>query len=200
MFARPIARRNFGLVSISTQALRGASYNLNSTTASGSSISKPFVRNISQQLNTASQKTNYSSSAAENSGICFGRMVSNTLDQAKDAGEIVIEDDNIWLEGVTDEKALDWVKSVNEKSLQGDADIGLKALKDPTNGGDKALYDRILSILESKEKIPSVRKREQSFTDGKNFFNYWQDDQHVRGIWRRTSWEEYQKKEPDWEV
>ena len=33
-----------------------------------------------------------------------------------------------------------------------------------------------MSILESKEKIPHIRKREQSWTNGKDYFNFWQDD------------------------
>ena len=31
-------------------------------------------------------------------------------------------------------------------------------------------------------------------------YNFWQDEDHVKGIWRRTTWEEYRKDEPEWEL
>jgi prolyl oligopeptidase len=31
-------------------------------------------------------------------------------------------------------------------------------------------------------------------------YNFWQDSKHVQGIWRRTTVEEYKKKEPRWDV
>ena len=32
------------------------------------------------------------------------------------------------------------------------------------------------------------------------YYNFWQDERHVRGIWRRCTPEEYRKAEPAWEV
>ena len=31
-------------------------------------------------------------------------------------------------------------------------------------------------------------------------YNYWQDAEHVRGIWRRTSIDSYLEENPDWEI
>jgi hypothetical protein len=92
--------------------------------------------------------------------------------------------DDLWLEEVDSEKALDWVRAQNANTF--------KALGDPV---DSALYPRLKAIYESKDKIPAVVKR----NDG-NFYNFWQDADNPRGVWRRTTWEEYLKPKPTWEV
>lgn len=56
------------------------------------------------------------------------------------------------------------------------------------------MYARLLGIMDSKEQIPHARKI------GDYFYNFWKDDKHKRGIWRRATWEEYQKEEPAWEL
>src|SRR4029077_3760941 len=53
---------------------------------------------------------------------------------------------------------------------------------------------RLLKILDSKEKIPFVAKR------GDHFYNFWRDEKNKRGLWRRTTLEEYRKAEPKWET
>jgi prolyl oligopeptidase len=93
------------------------------------------------------------------------------------------EDSLVWLEEVLGEEPLAWVKAQNERAIG--------KLGEPK---ESTMYDKILKILQSKEKIPHVRKVEEYY------YNFWQDDEHVRGIWRRTSWEEYQKDKPDWET
>ena len=32
------------------------------------------------------------------------------------------------------------------------------------------------------------------------YYNFWQDETHVRGIWRRCTLEEYRKPDPAWET
>jgi prolyl oligopeptidase len=56
------------------------------------------------------------------------------------------------------------------------------------------LERRILGILNSKDKIPAVRKI------GDQFYNFWRDATHPKGVWRRTSLEEFCKPEPAWET
>ncbi|HOB33631.1 MAG TPA: prolyl oligopeptidase family serine peptidase, partial [Verrucomicrobiota bacterium] len=53
---------------------------------------------------------------------------------------------------------------------------------------------RLLAILDSKERIPYVSKH------GAFYYNFWQDDKNPRGVWRRTSLEEYRKPDPAWEI
>jgi prolyl oligopeptidase len=93
------------------------------------------------------------------------------------------EDPYLWLEDVTGDKALGWVKALNEKSR---TELGTPE--------QEALRKRVLEILDAKERIPRADKM------GKYLYNFWRDESHVRGIWRRTTLAEYRKKEPRWET
>src|SRR5215470_4670862 len=94
------------------------------------------------------------------------------------------EDPYLWLEDVTGEKQLTWVRQQNA--------ISTNELE--TMPGFEPLRKRLLSILDSKEKIPYVAKH------GKYYYNFWRDQKSVRGLWRRTSLEEFKKAEPTWET
>ena len=89
-----------------------------------------------------------------------------------------------WLEEITSERALDWVHQRNA--------VTAAELESAPNFA--TLKSRLLSINESTERIPDVVRR------GKYFYNFWQDAQHVRGIWRRTTLDEYRKTVPRWET
>src|SRR5450755_4188900 len=89
-----------------------------------------------------------------------------------------------WLEDVTGEKALAWVKERNAVS-KGELASGPEFT---------ALDSRILKILDSKDRIPGISK------DGKWFYNFWRDDKNKRGLWRRTTLDEYRKDKPNWEI
>jgi len=89
-----------------------------------------------------------------------------------------------WLEDVTGEKQLTWVRQQNAISTN-----ELEAMP-----GFEPLRKRLLSILDSKEKIPYVAKH------GKYYYNLWRDEKNVRGVWRRTTLEEYKKAQPAWET
>jgi prolyl oligopeptidase len=89
-----------------------------------------------------------------------------------------------WLEDVHGERALNWVRERNAVTLK-----ELQARPDyaPTR-------ERLLAVLNSKERIPYVSRR------GEWLYNFWQDAQHQRGLWRRTTLAEYRKPEPAWET
>jgi prolyl oligopeptidase len=93
-------------------------------------------------------------------------------------------DAHLYLEEVEGAEALAWVKAQNARSL-----AVLEA--DPRYA---RYYDAALEIATSKERIPygSIRNGW--------VYNFWQDDQHVRGIWRRTKLEDYGKPQPAWET
>ena len=93
------------------------------------------------------------------------------------------EDPFLWLEDVTAERSLAWAKQHNAKST------GELLGEEFT-----ALQRRILAILDSDEKIPSVSKH------GEHYYNLWTDAENPRGLWRRTTPAEYAKEEPAWEV
>jgi len=100
------------------------------------------------------------------------------------AGAELGEDPYLWLEDVGGERALAWVREQNSASV-GELEAAA--------GFDK-LRQRLLSIYESRERIPNVSKH------GDYYYNFWRDDRHVRGVWRRTTLEEYRKAEPAWET
>ncbi|WP_460713770.1 prolyl oligopeptidase family serine peptidase [Lysobacter terrae] len=89
-----------------------------------------------------------------------------------------------WLEEVEGSHSLEWVRAQNAKS-----EGALAA--DPQF---KQLEGDIRAILDSNAKIPGVEKI------GAYYYNFWKDAQHQRGLWRRTTLEEYRKPEPQWET
>ena len=92
-------------------------------------------------------------------------------------------DPNLWLEEVEGERAMAWVRQQNERSLgvlQGDPRYA-------------ALHDQALAIVQARDRIPSP-----GFTHAGEIDNFWQDAEHVRGVWRRTSLESYRTATPEW--
>ena len=94
------------------------------------------------------------------------------------------EDSRMWLEDVDSDRSLDWVRARNAES-----EAKLKGVE-----GFDALQARIQSILDSDENIPYVAKR------GPHYYNFWQDADHVQGIWRRTTLDSYLTEAPEWEL
>lgn len=109
-----------------------------------------------------------------------GAAESDEADRARE----MPTDPRLWLEQVEGERALDWVRKQNERTL--------KELRSDPRYGD--FEDAALEILASDERIPYGRIR------GDRVYNFWQDDEHVRGLWRRASRESYATDEPEWET
>jgi len=93
-------------------------------------------------------------------------------------------DPHLWLEEVEGEKALAWVEAESATTV---AELEKVPQFQP-------VMARNLEILNSKDRIPTVGIR------GAFLYNYWQDADHVRGIWRRTTLDEYRKAAPAWET
>lgn len=93
------------------------------------------------------------------------------------------EDPYLWLEDVTGEAALGWVRERNDETVA--------ALTG--SPGFKVLESAIREVLDDDGRIPYVVRR------GSHLYNFWQDADHVRGLWRRTTLEEYVKDRPVWE-
>ena len=89
-----------------------------------------------------------------------------------------------WLEDVQGEKALAWAREHNAKST-----AILEARPEY-----KPIYARTLEILDSREKIPTPELL------GETVYNFWRDDAHERGIWRRTTLASYRTAAPQWET
>lgn len=94
------------------------------------------------------------------------------------------EDPNLWLEEVEGERALEWVRAQNARTLE----------HLQSNPAYAELEAAALEVVNSSDRIPygSVR-------DGQ-VYNFWQDATNVRGLWRRTSLESYASDAPEWET
>ncbi|GGZ26925.1 prolyl oligopeptidase family serine peptidase [Asticcacaulis endophyticus] len=90
-----------------------------------------------------------------------------------------------YLEEVEGEKALDWVRAQNDRTLT-------QLMKDPRFEKNR---EAVLKIVEAKDRIASP-----GFAKGGKVDNFWQDTDHVRGIWRRTDWSAYAADKPVWET
>jgi prolyl oligopeptidase len=93
-------------------------------------------------------------------------------------------DPYLWLEDVTGDAALEWVHKQDDTTR-----AELEALPE-----FKSINQRLRDIYDSQARIPYPTVR------GGYYYNFWQDDQHVRGLWRRTTASEYRKSEPKWDV
>jgi prolyl oligopeptidase len=93
-------------------------------------------------------------------------------------------DPYLWLEDVTGERALAWVRQQNALSTN---ELTTRPDFEPAR-------QRLLTILDSKERIPAVSKH------GRYYYNFWRDSKNVRGLWRRTTLDEYRKSSPAWET
>ena len=93
-------------------------------------------------------------------------------------------DPYLWLEDVQGVRALSWVRERN-------------ALSEKQLRADPAFEQRrqqLLEVMNSREQIPYVRRR------ASHFYNLWQDAANPRGLWRRTTLDEYRKAAPAWET
>jgi prolyl oligopeptidase len=51
-----------------------------------------------------------------------------------------------------------------------------------------------LEVFDADDRIPTVKRRREYL------YNFWRDAGHPRGVWRRTTLEEYRKDTPEWDV
>ncbi len=98
--------------------------------------------------------------------------------------QTISDDPYIWLEERDGDKALEWVRSHDEATLN-----------EFKNDSNFAVFQtQALAILDAKDRIPYVSIM------GEYLYNFWQDADHVRGIWRRTTLSEFAKPNPQWET
>ncbi len=93
------------------------------------------------------------------------------------------DDRHLWLEDITGDDALDWVRKHNDPTVS--------AL-----GGDRfeQMRTEALEVLDTDARIPYVRRR------GDYLYNFWRDAANPRGLWRRTTLESYRTEQPEWDV
>ena len=94
------------------------------------------------------------------------------------------QDPYLWLEDVTGDEALNWVKARNAES---GAELAESAAFASLKAG-------LLKIMDAKDRIAFVTKT------GPYFYNFWRDEKNPAGLWRRTTLAEYRKAKPKWDV
>lgn len=94
------------------------------------------------------------------------------------------DDPFLWLEEVEGQRALAWATEHSEAAA---AELEAVPVYQP-------IYDRILEISNSEDRIPSVSSR------GGWYYNFWQDTEHERGLWRRTILASWRQAQPAWET
>ncbi|MDQ3401941.1 MAG: prolyl oligopeptidase family serine peptidase [Actinomycetota bacterium] len=97
---------------------------------------------------------------------------------------MTVEDPHLWLEDVTGGDALDWVRERNAEAVTA------------LTGGDRfeSIRAGLLEVLDADDRIPYPRRR------GAYLYNFWQDAANPRGLWRRTTIEQYRMATPEWEI
>ncbi|GAA1877581.1 prolyl oligopeptidase family serine peptidase [Asanoa iriomotensis] len=94
------------------------------------------------------------------------------------------DDPYLWLEELDSPPAARWVADRNAETLAAFADEGFARAK-----------DAIREVLDSKDRIPYPGWRGDGL-----YYDFWQDADHPRGLWRRTTPEQYRRDEPEWDV
>ncbi|RZT18107.1 prolyl oligopeptidase [Mycobacterium sp. BK558] len=92
-------------------------------------------------------------------------------------------DPYLWLEEVTGDDALAWVRSHNEPTI---AELGGERFEQ--------MRAEALEVLDTDTRIPYVRRR------GEYLYNFWRDASNTKGLWRRTTLESYRTETPEWDV
>ena len=97
-------------------------------------------------------------------------------------------DPYLWLEQIDSDAARAWVAARNAAT---EAELEAHA-------GFAPLRDRLKGILDSSEKIPYVGVHDGP--GGPLCYNFWRDARHARGVWRRTTLDQYRTPSPAWET
>ena len=116
--------------------------------------------------------------------LLVGAVMAAAFGVGAAGAQTTSDDPYLWLEDVSSPKAMAWVEQHNARStaiLQADPRY-------------QQYYNEALEIAQAKDRIPFG-----SFLGGE-IYNFWQDADHVRGIWRRTSLESYASGSPEWET
>ncbi len=93
------------------------------------------------------------------------------------------DDPYLWLEDIDGQQAIAWADAQSAATL---ARFGGPATE--------ADADALAAILDRPDNIPYVIRR------GAHLFNFWRDAANPRGLWRRTTLDDYRNAAPAWEV
>jgi prolyl oligopeptidase len=116
--------------------------------------------------------------------LALGVTLGGMNDASAAAQPMAHDDPYLWLEATHGARAMDWVKRQNAIAEQAFA----------SSAEFERARSEILQVLDSEARIPYVRRM------GDYLYNFWQDKAHPRGLWRRTTLDEYRKADSKWEI
>lgn len=114
--------------------------------------------------------------------VAVAALTASSHLDAHTASTDAAQDPYVWLEELDSPRSMAWVKSENAKTLA-------VLEKDPRYA---QFYGEALAIAEARDRIPQPR-----FLAGA-IYNFWQDADHTRGIWRKSSLAQYRDPAPGW--
>jgi prolyl oligopeptidase len=109
--------------------------------------------------------------------------MSEHLPAATAPGSTATDDPYMWLEEIDSVPVRAWVEARNRETMA--------ALGDAQFEADRKA---VLDILEADDRIPWIAQR------GSLVYNFWQDSEHRKGLWRRTTLASYRSANPAWEA
>jgi prolyl oligopeptidase len=93
------------------------------------------------------------------------------------------DDPHLWLEEIEGERALAFVEQQNKATLEKFGSARFAADR-----------DALAAIFDRPDNIPFVTRR------GEYLYNLWKDASNPRGLWRRTTLDEFRSPDPTWET
>lgn len=111
-------------------------------------------------------------------------FITLTLLILMNSNAIAQDDPYIWMEEVESKKSMDWVLTQNK----------ITSDKLTKVEGFEAMKAKYIESYNDKDKIvyPNVV--------GDYMYNFWKDEDHVRGLWRRMSYDDYLANKTEWET
>ncbi len=95
------------------------------------------------------------------------------------------DDPYLWLEDLDGMAAAGWVRDRNAETQA--ALTGSERFR--------ALQSGIRQVFDADDRIPYPGWRGDGY-----YYDFWRDAAHPRGLWRRTTLEQYRRREPEWDV
>jgi prolyl oligopeptidase len=99
-------------------------------------------------------------------------------------GDSDTNDKYLWLEDVSSDRSMAWVKAENLRSL--------KVLQADPHYAE--YHAEALKLAEAPDRLAMPNLR------GKDVYNFWRDSTHVNGILRKTTLSDYLSATPDWKT
>ena len=113
-------------------------------------------------------------------------MSTEAVDSTSEASAAVEagDADLLWLERIDGERALALVREESARTLTELAGCAQFA----------PLREAVRQVLDTAERLPAVEAQ------GPWLYNFWQDADQPRGLWRRCTWTEFRRPKPAWET